>query len=101
MDSFTYPHWDAISDETAVSDTRTFSDCEQAVAAFASRAGGSIVDRKYSVSDQWGRVLRANVGLSHRAGFAATTLVTCWSGAGPGVRMAVEIEGCGPQQPGC
>jgi len=100
MDSFSHPPWSAAADETNVSDTTTFSDCEQAIQAFVSRAGGKITDRKYSVSKTWGRVLRAKVRIAH-GGFAGTTLVTCWSGQGPGVQMAVEIEDCGPERAGC
>jgi hypothetical protein len=100
MDSFTYPPWNAGGDETSVSDSTMFSNCDQAIEAFASRDGGQITERRYSVSKQWGRVLRAKVGFARR-GFVSTTLVTCWSDVGPGVQMAVEIEGCGPQLAGC
>jgi hypothetical protein len=100
MDSFPHPPWNAGADETSVSDSATFSNCDLAMEAFASRGGGKIMQRRYSVSKTWGRVLRAKVAFA-RAGFASTTLVTCWAGAGPSVQMAVEIEGCGPQQAGC
>jgi hypothetical protein len=100
MDSFPHPLWNAGADETSVSDPTTFSECEQAVEAFASRAKGKITERRYSVSNKWGRVLRAKVGFGH-GNYAATTLVTCWSGTGPGVQMAVEVDGCGPHQAGC
>jgi hypothetical protein len=100
MDGFSYPPWNGTGDETSVSDLTSFADCEKAVETFVSRGGGKIMQQKYSVSKQWGRVLRAKVGFAS-GGVAGTTLVTCWSGAGPGVQMAVEIEGCGPQQAGC
>jgi hypothetical protein len=100
MTGFSYPPWNVAGDETSVSDSPAFSRCEQAIGAFASRGGGKVMERKYSVSKKWGKVLRAKVGFA-RGSFVATTLVTCWSGAGPGVQMAVEVEGCGPQQAGC
>jgi hypothetical protein len=100
MDVFPHPPWSGTADETSVSDPTTFSDCEQAMQAFASRAQGEITERRYSISKQWGRVLRAKVGFG-RGNVAATTLVTCWSGAGAGVQMAVEVDGCGPLQAGC
>ena len=100
MDGFSYPPWSGSGDETIVSTSTSFADCEKAIEAFVSRGGGRIVQQKYSISKKWGRVLRAKVGFA-RGGFAGTTLVTCWSGLGPGVQMAAEIEGCGPQQAGC
>ena len=100
MDNFPHPPWIATPHETSVSDPTTFGACEQALGAFASRAGGKITERRYSVSKQWGQVLRAKVGFA-RGNHAVKTLVTCWSGAGPGVQMAVEVDGCGPQQAGC
>jgi len=100
MDSFSYPPWNAGASETTVSDPTSFGDCEQAIDAFASRGRGRILERRYSVSRTWGKVLRAKVGFAH-GGFAGTTHVTCWSGVGPGVQMAVEVDGCGPQQAGC
>ena len=100
MDNFPHPPWNATPDETRVSDPTEFNACKQAIEAFASRAEGKISERTYSVSKQWGRVLRAKVGFS-RGGSAVMTLVTCWTGAGPGVQMAVEVDGCGPQLAGC
>ena|SRR5579872_2355646 len=100
MDHFPHPPWAVSPDETSVSDSTAFGPCEQAVEAFAAKSEGKIVERRYYVSKQWGRVLRAKVGFV-RANSAVTLLVTCWSGAGPGVQMAVEVDGCGPQQGGC
>jgi hypothetical protein len=100
MDHFPHPPWIATRDETSVADPAKFSDCEQAIDAFASRAPGHISDRRYSLSKEWGRILRAKVGVAH-AGMGGTLLVTCWTGAGPGVSIAIEVDGCGPQQAGC
>jgi hypothetical protein len=100
VDNFPHPPVIPTADETSVSDSPKFSNCEQALTAFASRAGGAISDRKYSTSREWGRILRAEVGFA-RGGMGATVLVTCWTGEGPGVKMAVEVDGCGPQQAGC
>jgi hypothetical protein len=100
MEDFQHPEWDATSNETTVSDPKAFRDCEQALSALASHGDGAIVERRYSLSKQWGRVMRAKVNVAHN-GVAGTLLATAWSGAGPGVHMAVEVEGCGPQQAGC
>ena len=100
MNIFPHPPWNATRDETSVADSAGFTDCEQAIEAFASRGKGNITDRHCSVSKDWGRILRAKVAFAH-PGFDATVLVTCWTGEGPGVRVAVEVERCGPQQAGC
>jgi hypothetical protein len=99
MDPFQHPPWNA-TDETIAHDPAPFKDCEQALQAFVTRGKGKVVDQKYSVSQTWGRVLRARVCFGG-AGMAGMTDVTCWTGDSPGVRMAVEIEQCGPQQAGC
>jgi hypothetical protein len=100
MDIFPHPPWNADTGEAAASDPTAFNQCEQAIRAFATRAEGKITERRYSISKTWGKVLRAKVGFA-RANVTGTTLVTCWSDAGAGVKMAVEVEGCGPQQAGC
>ena len=100
MDIFPHPPWNAITEETSVSDSVEFSQCERAIDVFASRGKGVINERRYSVSKDWGRILRAKVAFAE-AGFDATMLVTCWTGEGPGVRIAVEVGNCGPQQAGC
>src|SRR5580698_9934256 len=99
MDEFPHPPWNTMAGETSVSDAAEFRDCERAIDAFASRGKGVITERRYSVSRDWGRVLRAKVAFA-QAGFDATMLVTCWTGEGPGVRIAVEVGNCGPQQAG-
>ena len=98
MDSFPHPPWNAVSGETSASDLTEFSQCEQAVSAFSSQAKGKITERRYSVSKQWGKVLRAKVEFAH-GNLAGTALVTSWSDSGSGVKIAVEVEGCG--QVGC
>jgi hypothetical protein len=100
MDHFPHPPWIEAPDETSVSDPAKFSDCERAIDAFASRAQGHITDRRYSLSKEWGRILRAKVGVTH-AGLGGTLLVICWMGAGPSVSIAIEVDGCGPQPAGC
>jgi hypothetical protein len=97
---FEYPPWKAAADEASVTDNATFIRCDQAINAFASQGNGKILGQTYSISKKWGRVVRARVGFSH-AGSTGAALVTCWSGAGPGVQMAVEIEDCASQSAGC
>jgi len=102
MNGFSSPPWSGAADETSVSDPGKFADAERAIEAIAARGGGLIFDRKYTISREWGRVLRAKIRFA-AAGIAGTTLVTCWSGADPscGVKLAAEIENCGAQSGGC
>jgi hypothetical protein len=100
MNGFSYPPWNGVTDEISVSDPTNFGNCEQALSAFADQGGGRTLERRYSISKTWGRVLRAKVVFTH-ASAAGTTHVTCWSVDGPGVQMAVEMGDCGPQQVGC
>jgi hypothetical protein len=100
MNGFPYPPWNGAADETSVSDPTRFGNCEQALSAFAAQGGGQTLERRYSISKTWGRVLRAKVGFTHGS-VAGMTLVTCWSADGPGVQMAVEMGDCGPQRAGC
>lgn len=100
MDNFPHPPWDVTSNETTLSDPATFRDCEQALDLFASHGGGTIVERRYSLSKQWGRVMRAKVNFA-ASGLAGTLHTVAWCGAGAGVQVAIEVEGCGPQQAGC
>lgn len=99
MEHWSFPPSTATGDEKNVSDHAGFDNCEAAIQAFAFEAKAQITDRKYSVSKQWGKVLRAKV-LIARHGLSATTLVTCWTGSGPGVQLVADFQGCGPQQ-GC
>ena len=100
MEGFPHPPWIATADETSGSDPATFGDCERGIEAFASQGHGAITERRYSISKTWGRVLRAKVRFA-TLGITSAALVTCWTGEGPGVRIAVEVDGCGPQQAGC
>jgi hypothetical protein len=100
MDNFPHPSWNAGIGETIAPDPVAFNQCEQAMRAFASKVEGKITERRYSTSKRWGKVLRAKVGFAH-ANVTGRTLVTCWSEAGIGVKIAVEVEGCGSQQGGC
>jgi hypothetical protein len=94
MDNLHAPPWRAAADETIVSDDTEFANCETAIAAVASRSGGAISDRVYSVSPKWGRVLRASIGAAPRLPSALS--VICWSQPGPEVEMVVKVAGGGP-----
>src|SRR5277367_3981795 len=98
MYEFKYPPWEFVANnEVETSYSSEFNNCEAVIREFASKGGGIISERRYSVSKKWGKILRAKVGFT-RANMAVTSLVTCWAGAGPEVQIAVEVEGCGPQR---
>ena len=93
MDSSMFPPTTAGAAEKIVSDGAAFGACEEALQAFASRASGTVTDRQYSVSPQWGNVLRAKVSLG--GGVASAIPVVCWSRPGQGVEMVVDTQGPG------
>jgi hypothetical protein len=100
MEEFKYPEWPATSGESYVSDRKEFKECEAAIQILASRSNSNIADRRYTYSNQWGRILRAKI-LTGEHGLSVVSRVTCWMGPDKGVQLAVEVEGCGPQQAGC
>ncbi len=87
-------------DEQAAADHSGFQDCEAVMAMYADRSGDRMADRTYTVSKQWGKVLRAKAIMT-RHGRSSTALVTCWTGSGPGVRIFVDFYTCAGQQRGC
>jgi hypothetical protein len=100
MEEFKYPDWPATSGESDVSDHNEFKECEAAIQLLSSKSNSNISDKRYSYSNQWGRILRAKI-LTGEHGLSVVSRVTCWTGSGKGVQLAVEVEGCGPQQAGC
>ena len=92
MDDLSAPPWDVANDETIVADSSIFSQCDDVLKTFVSQAKGLIKSRTYSISKQWGSVLRAKAELPF-AGVTTTTLITCWSKSGSGVEIVVKVEG--------
>jgi hypothetical protein len=91
MDSWEFPPWSPAADETVALDLSTFRNCEAAVQAVASRGNGQISDELYTVSSEWGEILRAKVTFVLQD-LPTTSLVTCWSAAEPHVQMFVKID---------
>jgi hypothetical protein len=90
MDVPTFPPRNATADEQIVSDPTAFGTCEEALQAFTSRGAGTVVERQYSVSPEWGNVLRARVTLGN--GLTSAIPVVCWSKSGQGVAMFVDMQ---------
>ena len=83
-----WPPSSPSQDEKVVLDRSAFRDCKEAVQAFASRHGGKMENETYTVSKEWGKVLRAKI-TSMFQGSPVASLVICWSGAGPKLRIVV------------
>jgi hypothetical protein len=91
MDGLTFPPGSATADEKIVADGAAFGTCEEALQAFVSRGAGTVTDRQYSVSPEWGNVLRAKVALGQ--GVASAIPIVCWAKPGQGVEMVVDMQG--------
>jgi hypothetical protein len=99
IDEFQWPAWSAGEDENEVSDHTGFEPCEAVIQTLASKTDDRIVNRKYSVSKQWGKILRAN--LMPEDEFATSApVVVCWTGAGPGVQIFIDYMHATPRRPG-
>jgi hypothetical protein len=55
--------------------------------------GGKVTDQIYSVSGRSNKIMRAKVVFTHKES-AGTALVTCASASGPGIGIAMKLEGC-------
>jgi len=93
MDHPNFPPMSATADEKIASDHTAFRNCEEAVQAFATQGKGQVTDRQYSVSPEWGNVLRAKVALG--AGLASAIPVVCWSKPGQDAELVVDTQGPG------
>lgn len=85
------PPWSPTAEEQQMLDHTAFQHCEAVLQAFASRANGRISNEIYTFSRQWGNILRAKVTFIAR-GSTATSLLTCWSDAEGGVKMALTMD---------
>jgi hypothetical protein len=91
MDDWTFPPWSPAADERVATDRSAFHNCEAAVRDIASRGDGEISHETYTLSEEWGKVLRAKVTFTFE-GSPTTSLVTCWSVSGPRVKMWVKKD---------
>jgi len=77
MDNTAFPPWEAAGDETPAQKSEAFSVADRVVESFATKANGRIIERTYSISKQWGRLLRAKIAFEYK-GRPSTYLVACW-----------------------
>jgi len=99
-DDLFHPPWEPASDEVSVSDGAGFSGCDAVIRALAEKADSNPRDTQYSLSKQWGKVVRTKLTIAH-GGLSATTLVVCWSSPDGKVQMVAQLEDCGAQLSGC
>ncbi len=90
MDTPPAPPALVAADERSVVDGAAFGACDKALEAFVARGGVTVTSRQYSISPQWGNVLRAKVAF--RDG-SVDYPVTCWSKPGEGAEMWVDMQG--------
>jgi hypothetical protein len=93
MNEYIFPPWRSGPDEKFSSDLGSFKLCLRAIDALSSRMKGRITDQTCSRSEQWGRVVRAQVAYE-REGTLGAALVTCWSVSGSSVEIAVSLDCC-------
>ncbi|HUO11143.1 MAG TPA: hypothetical protein VMU37_00150 [Caulobacteraceae bacterium] len=94
VDGFSYPPPGGSPGETALpSDAVGFSACRRVLNALSSRMNGKITNQTCSESKQWGNIVRAKINYE-REGSSGTACVTCWSGSGRGVQVAMTLNCC-------
>lgn len=88
MNEALYPPSEIASDETSVPRSAEFSDCDQVMDELLSTMADKAPRRRYSISKQWGRVVRATTTVQ-RKGRKSTSFVTCWSTPQSGVQFSI------------
>jgi hypothetical protein len=91
MDNYSFPPPDPAPDEIVSPYSSRFGACEQVIGMFSSRVNGAITEQAYSLSEQWGAIIRAKITFE-RDGSPATALLTCWSGSGSDVRFDLTLD---------
>jgi hypothetical protein len=90
---YSCPPWNVVPNETVSSDPAEFSICNTVINALVARLNGKATGQIYSLSEQWGKIVRAKIVYEHQ-GTVGTVLVTCWSDSGSDVKIALQVEGC-------
>jgi hypothetical protein len=82
------PPWQAAADEAPLPEA-SFPACDQVVEGLAKLGGGEIGGRTYSLSQRWGKILRAKWLTSEDA--QSVMLLTCW-GPDAGVQIVAAVS---------
>jgi hypothetical protein len=94
MDIPPFPPPSPAADEEVVPHGPAFAVCDEVLHSLTQRGGGVIEDRQYSVSAQWGHLVRARL---KSAGGSSDFPVACWSKPGEGAQIWIDAQG--PQPP--
>ncbi len=85
------PPWTPAADEVLAADLATFTRCDTLIQALATRMSAKVTDRRYTLSQTWGRVLRAKLQ-NELDGSSMSVRVTCWSKPGSGAQILVDAR---------
>jgi hypothetical protein len=95
-DSYSCPPWTVAPGETVSSDPAGFDACLTVISALAERVNGKVTEQSYSMSKQWGKIVRAKIAYEHK-GSGGGFLVICWSETGSDVKIALQVDtDCAP-----
>ncbi len=89
MDHASWPPSRPAADEKIVSGGAEFATCDKGLDAFAAQGAGTVAERRYSSSPEWGYVVRAKVTLG-RDGWGGAPVI-CWAKPGQKAELFVDM----------
>jgi hypothetical protein len=89
MDQTRWPPSSPAADEPVVSGGAGFAACDKGLDAFAAQGAGTVAERRYSSSPEWGYVVRAKLTLGGDASRGAP--VICWAKPGQKAELFVDM----------
>jgi hypothetical protein len=87
--SLPFPPWNASPDETRVFEPDGFASFDEVLQTLVASGDGRIIELRYWISKDWGRILRAKIILADNP---TTHLVNCWYAPDSEVAIATTIE---------
>jgi hypothetical protein len=93
VDSYQFPPWKRAQDETIPLSSAGFRNYDKFVEAYSLTIHGSLTQKSYSLSKEWGRILRAKIAFEF-ASSPGTALLTCWARSGSDIRFDLTLECC-------
>jgi hypothetical protein len=88
---YEWPPWNVAPNETVEPTPAGFSACRKVVGILAAKMNGRVTQRTCSLSEQWGKVIRAKIAYTVE-GAPAAAFVVCVSGSGPGIGLAIKLD---------
>jgi hypothetical protein len=93
MEGLQSPPCNMEPDETISAESGAFSDCLKPISALAARTNGRVTEQTFSLSPQWGKVVRAKIVSDHE-GSPTTACVISWCASDGSLKIALTIDGC-------